>query len=146
MSRGEIRRHGWRSEVGGLCQRRLSCCLWVLQTIWLISRKRRQVALLKLPAGHRLIHFDALIHQCGSPPLGEAGERGPLWIWSDEQTGGRGRHRRTWSFRARKSLCHLPVSNRGSWQQLAQVSFCGNSPCMNWLTSFAEGIFPEMAQ
>jgi BirA family biotin operon repressor/biotin-[acetyl-CoA-carboxylase] ligase len=52
---------------------------------------------LKLPAGHRVVHFERIDStNAEARRLAEAGERGPLWIWSDEQTGGRGRHGRAW--------------------------------------------------
>jgi BirA family transcriptional regulator, biotin operon repressor / biotin---[acetyl-CoA-carboxylase] ligase len=52
---------------------------------------------LKLPAGHRVVHFERIDStNSEARRLAEAGERGPLWIWSDEQTGGRGRQGRAW--------------------------------------------------
>ena len=52
---------------------------------------------MKLPAGHRVVHFERIDStNSEARRLAEAGERGPLWIWSDEQTGGRGRYGRTW--------------------------------------------------
>jgi BirA family biotin operon repressor/biotin-[acetyl-CoA-carboxylase] ligase len=52
---------------------------------------------LKLPAGHRLIHFERIDStNAEARRLAETGERGPLWIWSDEQSAGRGRLGRTW--------------------------------------------------
>jgi BirA family biotin operon repressor/biotin-[acetyl-CoA-carboxylase] ligase len=52
---------------------------------------------LKLPAGHRFVHFERIDStNSEARRLAEAGERGPLWVWSDEQTGGRGRHGRAW--------------------------------------------------
>ena len=52
---------------------------------------------MKLPTGHRVVHFERIDStNSEARRLAEAGERGPLWIWSDEQTGGRGRHGRAW--------------------------------------------------
>jgi BirA family biotin operon repressor/biotin-[acetyl-CoA-carboxylase] ligase len=52
---------------------------------------------LKLPTGHRVVHFERIDStNSEARRLAEVGERGPLWIWSDEQTGGRGRHGRAW--------------------------------------------------
>ena len=52
---------------------------------------------MKLPTGHRLIHFERIDStNAEARRLAESGEHGTLWIWSDEQTGGRGRHGRTW--------------------------------------------------
>ena len=52
---------------------------------------------MKLPAGHRVIHFERIDStNAEARRLAEGGERGPLWIWSDEQTVGRGRLGRQW--------------------------------------------------
>ena len=52
---------------------------------------------MKLPEGHRIIHFERIDStNSEARRLVEAGESGPLWIWSDEQTGGHGRHGHTW--------------------------------------------------
>jgi BirA family transcriptional regulator, biotin operon repressor / biotin---[acetyl-CoA-carboxylase] ligase len=52
---------------------------------------------LKLPAGHRVQHFERIDStNAEARRLAEMGEQGPLWIWSDEQTAGRGRLGRTW--------------------------------------------------
>ena len=52
---------------------------------------------MKLPTGHRVVHYERIDStNSEARRLAEAGERGPLWIWSDEQTGGRGRHGRAW--------------------------------------------------
>jgi BirA family transcriptional regulator, biotin operon repressor / biotin---[acetyl-CoA-carboxylase] ligase len=52
---------------------------------------------LKLPDGHRVVHFERIDStNSEAKRLVEAGEHGPIWIWSDEQTGGRGRLGHTW--------------------------------------------------
>ena len=52
---------------------------------------------MKLPNGHRVIHYDRIDStNSEARRLVEAGEQGPVWIWSDEQTGGRGRLGHTW--------------------------------------------------
>jgi len=52
---------------------------------------------LKLPPGHRLVHFERIDStNAEARRLAEAGERGPLWLWADEQTAGRGRLDRSW--------------------------------------------------
>jgi biotin-[acetyl-CoA-carboxylase] ligase BirA-like protein len=52
---------------------------------------------LKLPAGHRLVHFERIDStNAEARRLAEAGETGPLWLWADEQTAGRGRLGRSW--------------------------------------------------
>ena len=60
-------------------------------------RRGSEVAVLRLPAGHRVLHFDRIDStNLEARRLAENGERGPLWIWADEQTAGRGRLGRTW--------------------------------------------------
>ncbi len=52
---------------------------------------------MKLPPGHRVVHYERIDStNAEARRLADAGERGPLWIWADEQTGGRGRLGRTW--------------------------------------------------
>lgn len=52
---------------------------------------------IRLPAGHRLIHF-AEIDSTNAEALRHAarGERGPVWFWADRQSQGRGRLGRHW--------------------------------------------------
>lgn len=52
---------------------------------------------MKLPPSHRLIHFDDIDStNAEAHRLAARGERGPLWIWADKQSQGRGRLGRTW--------------------------------------------------
>lgn len=52
---------------------------------------------MKLPPGHRLVHFERIDStNAEARRLAEAGESGPLWLWADEQTEGRGRLGRSW--------------------------------------------------
>jgi BirA family biotin operon repressor/biotin-[acetyl-CoA-carboxylase] ligase len=52
---------------------------------------------LKLPYGHRFVHFERIDStNSEARRLVETGEQGPIWIWSDEQTDGRGRLGHTW--------------------------------------------------
>jgi BirA family transcriptional regulator, biotin operon repressor / biotin---[acetyl-CoA-carboxylase] ligase len=52
---------------------------------------------LKLATGHRVLHFDRIDStNAEARRLATGGERGPLWIWADAQTGGRGRLGRHW--------------------------------------------------
>ncbi len=52
---------------------------------------------MKLPQGHRLLHFHS-IDSTNAEARRQAlsGETGPLWICADKQIGGRGRQGRTW--------------------------------------------------
>jgi len=50
-----------------------------------------------LATGHPVRHFDRIDStNAEARRLADAGERGPLWLWADEQTGGRGRMGRNW--------------------------------------------------
>jgi BirA family transcriptional regulator, biotin operon repressor / biotin---[acetyl-CoA-carboxylase] ligase len=52
---------------------------------------------LRLASGHRVLHLDRIDStNAEARRLAEAGERGPLWVWADAQTGGRGRLGRHW--------------------------------------------------
>src|SRR6185503_19704129 len=115
----------WRSEVGGLCQRRFCPVVCGLCKLSGQSRgSRRQVALLKLPAGHRLIHFERIDStNAEARRLAESGERGPLWIWSDEQTGGRGRLGRTWVSEPGNLYVTCLFQTAAAVAAVAQVSF-----------------------
>jgi BirA family transcriptional regulator, biotin operon repressor / biotin---[acetyl-CoA-carboxylase] ligase len=79
---------------------------------------------LKLPPGHRLIHFERIDStNAEARRLAAAGECGPLWIWADEQTGGRGRLGRAWvSEPGNLYVTHLFQSAIEA-QQAAQLSF-----------------------
>ena len=46
---------------------------------------------------HRVVHFERIDStNSEAHRLAQQGERGPLWLWADEQTGGRGRLGRAW--------------------------------------------------
>ena len=79
---------------------------------------------MKLPAGHRLIHFERIDStNAEARRLAEGGERGPLWIWSDEQTGGRGRRGRTWVSEPGNLYVTCLFQTAAAVVAVAQVSF-----------------------
>lgn len=52
---------------------------------------------MKQALAHRVLHFERIDStNAEARRLAESGERGPLWIRADEQTGGRGRLGRSW--------------------------------------------------
>ena len=55
--------------------------------------------------------------------MAEAGERGPLWIWSNEQTGGRGRLGRTWVSEPGNLYVTFLFQTAAPGTAVAQVSF-----------------------
>lgn len=79
---------------------------------------------MKLPPGHRIIHFERIDStNAEARRLADAGDKGPLWIWADEQTGGRGRLGRTWvSEPGNLYVTHLFQSAVAA-QHAAQISF-----------------------
>ena len=79
---------------------------------------------MKLPAGHRFIHFERIDStNAEARRLAEAGECGPLWIWSDEQTGGRGRLGRTWVSEPGNLYATFLFQTVAPVQAIAQISF-----------------------
>jgi BirA family transcriptional regulator, biotin operon repressor / biotin---[acetyl-CoA-carboxylase] ligase len=79
---------------------------------------------LKLPAGHRFIHFERIDStNAEARRLAEGGECGPLWIWSDEQTGGRGRLGRTWVSEPGNLYVTFLFQTAAPAQEVAQISF-----------------------
>jgi BirA family biotin operon repressor/biotin-[acetyl-CoA-carboxylase] ligase len=79
---------------------------------------------LKLPTGHRVIHFERIDStNSEARRMTQAGERGPLWIWSDEQTGGRGRLGRTWVSESGNLFVTCLFQTAASASAAAQISF-----------------------
>lgn len=79
---------------------------------------------MKLPAGHRLIHFERIDStNAEARRLAAGGERGPLWIWSDEQTAGRGRLGRTWVSEPGNLYVTCLFQTAAPVAAVAQVSF-----------------------
>ena len=79
---------------------------------------------MKLPSGHRVIHFERIDStNAEARRMAETGERGPLWIWSDEQTGGRGRLGRTWISEPGNLYVTCLFQTAASAAAAAQISF-----------------------
>jgi BirA family transcriptional regulator, biotin operon repressor / biotin---[acetyl-CoA-carboxylase] ligase len=79
---------------------------------------------LKLPAGHRVQHFERIDStNAEARRLAETGEHGPLWIWADEQTGGRGRLGRTWVSEPGNLYVTLLFQTTAPVGAAAQISF-----------------------
>lgn len=78
----------------------------------------------KLPAGHRLVRFGSVDStNSQAHRLAEIGERGPLWIWADRQTGGRGRLGRAWVSEPGNLYTTFLFTIAGPPQTGAQASF-----------------------
>ncbi len=79
---------------------------------------------MKLPTGHRYIHFERIDStNAEARRLAETGEQGPLWIWSDEQTGGRGRLGRTWVSEPGNLYATFLFQTAAPLDAVAQISF-----------------------
>ena len=79
---------------------------------------------MKLPPGHRVQHFERIDStNAEARRLAEAGEQGPLWIWSDEQTGGRGRLGRTWVSEPGNLYATYLFQTAAPVNSAAQISF-----------------------
>jgi len=79
---------------------------------------------LKLPPGHRLVHFERIDStNAEARRLAEAGERGPLWLWAGEQIAGRGRLGRTWVSEPGNLYVTLLFSSGAPATAMGQVGF-----------------------
>jgi BirA family biotin operon repressor/biotin-[acetyl-CoA-carboxylase] ligase len=73
---------------------------------------------------HRVIHFERIDStNSEAHRLAQRGERGPLWLWADEQTEGRGRLGRTWVSDPGNLYATFLFPISGGAEILAQVSF-----------------------
>ena len=107
----------------------------------------KHVALLRSATGHPVRHFDRIDStNAEARRLAEVGERGPLWLWADEQTGGRGRLGRNWVSEPGNLYATLLFSIAARPEVAAQVSFVAAlavhdmvmalrpelAPCIKW--------------
>ncbi len=54
---------------------------------------------------------------------GEAGERGPVWIWAKTQSAGRGRQGRSWTSEPGNLFCTLLIDPEATPQRASELSF-----------------------
>ena len=77
-----------------------------------------------LETGHPVRHFDRIDStNQEARRVAEQGECGPLWLWADEQTGGRGRLGRNWVSEPGNLYATFLFSIAEGPQAAAQVSF-----------------------
>ena len=77
-----------------------------------------------LETGHPVLHFDRIDStNLEARRLADDGEGGPLWLWADEQTGGRGRLGRSWVSEPGNLYATFLFSIAEGPQAAAQVSF-----------------------
>ena len=87
-------------------------------------RGRGEVALLILGTGHPVRHFDRIDStNLEARRLADDGERGPLWLVADMQTGGRGRLGRNWMSEPGNLYATFLFAIAAGPQAAAQVSF-----------------------
>ena len=81
-------------------------------------------ALLRSAAGYPVQHFDRIDStNAEARRLADDGERGPLWLWADEQTGGKGRLGRNWVSEPGNLYATFLFSISARPELAAQVSF-----------------------
>jgi BirA family biotin operon repressor/biotin-[acetyl-CoA-carboxylase] ligase len=79
---------------------------------------------LRLRSGHPVTRFERIDStNAEARRLAEQGERGPLWLWADAQTGGRGRMGRTWVSEPGNLYATFLFSIAAGPEVAAQVSF-----------------------
>ena len=77
-----------------------------------------------LDTGHPVLHFERIDStNSEARRLADDGEGGPLWLWADEQTGGRGRLGRSWVSEPGNLYATFLFSITEGPQAAAQVSF-----------------------
>ncbi|HUR42795.1 MAG TPA: biotin--[acetyl-CoA-carboxylase] ligase [Aestuariivirga sp.] len=75
---------------------------------------------------HRIVHFERIDStNSEAHRVVQQGERGPLWLWADEQTGGRGRLGRAWVSEPGNLYATFLFPIAGGPEIAAQVSFIG---------------------
>lgn len=87
----------------------------------------------------RLIHFETLDSTNEEARrLADAGEKGPLWIWSDVQTRGRGRHGRSWVSEKGNLFVTALLTTRAEGAARGQLSFVAALAVHDAASRFAE--------
>jgi BirA family biotin operon repressor/biotin-[acetyl-CoA-carboxylase] ligase len=77
-----------------------------------------------LATGHPVRHFDRIDStNAEARRLADQGERGPLWLWAQEQTGGRGRMGRSWVSEPGNLYATFLFSISAGPEVAAQISF-----------------------
>ena len=79
---------------------------------------------MKDAGGYPVRHFDRIDStNAEARRLADDGERGPLWLWADEQTGGRGRMGRSWVSEPGNLYATFLISIAADPTAATQVSF-----------------------
>lgn len=76
-----------------------------------------------LPPSHRLVHLaETQSTNAEAMRLALGGEMGPLWVWAERQTGGRGRSGRTWVSEPGNLFASLLISAACAPARIGQLS------------------------
>jgi len=77
-----------------------------------------------MPAGVTLAAYDEIDSTNEEAKRrGEAGERGPVWIWAKTQSAGRGRQGRSWTSEPGNLFCTLLIDPEATPQRASELSF-----------------------
>ncbi len=88
---------------------------------------------MQLRTGHPVIRFDRIDStNAEARRRADEGEIGPLWLWADEQTGGRGRLGRSWVSEPGNLYATFLFGISAGLEVAAQVSFVAAWPYMTW--------------
>jgi BirA family biotin operon repressor/biotin-[acetyl-CoA-carboxylase] ligase len=100
---------------------------------------------LRLKSGHPVRHFDRIDStNLEARRLAETGERGPLWLWADEQTGGRGRLGRSWVSEPGNLYATFLFSLGAGLDVVAQVSFVAALAVHDTVTALRPELSPRI--
>ncbi len=96
-----------------------------------------------LPTGHPVRRFDRIDStNSEARRLADQGERGPLWLWADEQTGGRGRMGRAWVSEPGNLYATFLFAISAGPEVAAQVSFVAALAVHDCVSHLRPGISP----
>ena len=100
---------------------------------------------MKLATGHPVLHFGRIDStNAEARRLADAGERGPLWIWADAQSGGRGRMGRQWVSEPGNLYATFLFSIAAGPEVAAQVSFVAALAVTDAVTAIAPHFTPRI--
>lgn len=91
-----------------------------------------------LPSGHRLAYYRS-IDSTNAEALRRAasGEGGPLWIWADRQTAGRGRRGRAWFSPPGNLYASLLLSTTTASRNLTEISILAGLAAFDAVAGFS---------
>ena len=98
-----------------------------------------------LDTGHPVRHFDRIDStNLEARRLADDGERGPLWLWADEQTLGRGRLGRSWVSEPGNLYATFLFSIAEGPHAAAQVSFVAALAVHDTVVALRPGLSPAI--